>query len=409
MASSAADHAQEHHMDMDMDMDNSAVDQIQAQQAPIESLHEEEAAEFDSDGDEIHYSDSDLDDPEAHIPLNEEETIAEHESILNKITLDAETVIASQPRATQIELTVRTRALFKDYKHHGSMARLKVGLDKYFREDRADKELRFQWPEKDNNNNPYTEPGSATGTTTTTANYLTGPFNGKTRPLHFGQSFKINHTSSDDDNGYSSYSQIPCPADKIDNPLFPDLQPHTHPLRVIDPEMIPYVTTLPWNPVTTTIAWDPRALRWPMGLLGKINSIVSVVDLECRARLFHHVCRYGPSPVFRTGITEQIRTHWSTIFQSATQHYLGMTPQTRSFLRSVYETQTYLNRAERRLLALACRVAEDSVDLFWEDLNESRRGYVAMKVFIMARECERAVEAREAEKVRRHRKLYQLH
>ncbi|KAL2410431.1 hypothetical protein ABEF95_002400 [Exophiala dermatitidis] len=393
MDHSDADQAQEHHM-----MDSSAAaDHIQAQQAAIENHHEEEAAEFDSDGDEMHFSGCDSDDSEAHIPLNEEETIAEHESILNKITLDAETVIASQPRATQIELTTRTRALFKDYKHHGSMARLKVGLDKYFREDRADKELRFQWPE----NNTHL----ATSTTTTT-NYLTGTFNGKTRPLHFGQSFEINHTSSDDDNGYSSYSEIPCPADKIDNPLFPDLRPHTHPLRVIDPEMIPYVTTLPWNPVTTTVAWDPRALRWPMGLLGKINSIVSVVDLECRARLFHHVCRYGPSPVFRTGITEQIRTHWSTMFQSATQHYLGMTPQTRSFLRSVYETQTHLNRAERRLLALACRVAEDSVDIFWEDLNESRRGYVAMKVFVMARECERAVEARELEKVRRHRKLY---
>ncbi|EXJ83016.1 hypothetical protein A1O3_06833 [Capronia epimyces CBS 606.96] len=323
-----------------------------------------------SDSDESFTSSSDM----SEAIGTEEQLLDEHESCLYTLTLDAETLIAAQPRATQLHLTTQTRKLFKDYKQHGSMARLQVGVEKLLAADPDEENIRFQWPKDDK------------------ASGRQGPNSG--RPAHYGHAWMINYTEDDDE--YKTYGRIPCPSDTVNNPLFPDLKPHLHPLRIVDPESIPYVTTLPWNPLATTLTW-PANLQWPRGLLGKINTILSIVDYESRVRLFHHVSRYGPSPVFRAGIAQHVRSHYSTIFQTAEQHYLSLTPETRSFLRSVYESKKYLNRAERRLLAQVCRIAEGSIDVFWEDLNDSRRGFAAMKVFVMARELEKSQEAKKLE------------
>lgn len=307
----------------------------------------------------------------------EEDLLADLESRMYILTLDAETIIAAQPRATQLHLTKQTRALLQDYKQHGSMIRLKLGIDKFLSPNPDDDhKLRFEWPE---NVKAWGRRDPTTG-----------------RPAHYGGAFLITHTDDDDDE-FESYSTIPCPANAFDNPLFPDFQEsHLHPLRIIDPESIPYVTTLPWNPLALSLTW-PVGLQWPRGLLGKLNTILSVVDYEARVRLFHHVSRYGPSPIFRAGIAQQLQSHYSTIFQTARHHYLGFTPETRSFLRSVYEKKTRLNRAEKRLLAQVCTIAEGSIDVFWQDLNEERKGVTAMKIFIMARELEKSQEARNLE------------
>ena len=72
-----------------------------------------------------------------------------------------------------------------------------------------------------------------------------------------------------------------------------------------------------------------------------------------------------------------------------------MTPETRSFLRDIYFKRQYLNSAERRLLAIACRVNEESVTIFWEDMAASLRGYEAMRTFMAAREVEKNIEAKK--------------
>ncbi|EXJ87806.1 hypothetical protein A1O1_04733 [Capronia coronata CBS 617.96] len=342
--------------------------------SPANEIEDNERIEGDgdeaaADGAESVASSSDLTEDGG----TEEDLLEEFEATLNKLTLDAETIVAAQPRATQLHLTTQTKKIFKDYKQYGSMARLKIGVEKLLAPSPDEEKLCFSGPGKDKTSGRHELE-------------LKGG-----RPGHYGRAFATNYTKDDDE--YESYGEIPCPGDVVDNPLFPDLKPHLHPLRIIDPECIPYVTNLPWNPVATTLSW-PAGLQWPKGLLGKLNTILSIVDHECRVRLFHHVSRYGPSPVFRAGIEQQVQSHYSTIFQTARQHYLGFTPETRAFLRSVYESKKRLNRAEKRLLAQVCRVAEGSIDIFWEDLNEARMGFTAMKVFVMARELEKAQEAR---------------
>ena len=78
---------------------------------------------------------------------------------------------------------------------------------------------------------------------------------------------------------------------------------------------IPYVTTLPWDPIATKITW-PGRLAWPHGMLSSINKILSIVDQESRVRLFHHVTKWGPSPVFRAGIAEHVKAQYRTIFET---------------------------------------------------------------------------------------------
>ncbi|KIV79554.1 hypothetical protein PV11_07106 [Exophiala sideris] len=278
------------------------------------------------------------------------------ESELNTLTLEAQTIISHQPRATQLGLTSETRTLFNSYKQHGSMARLKVGIEKFLRQGDDDGKIHFDDLETEQGN---TDPG------------------------HYGEAFMLNYSAEDD-------------APKFVNreiSITNGPRSSYHPLRIVDAESISYVTTLPWDPVGMVVTW-PGSLEWPYGLLSRVNQILSLVDVESRVRLFHHVSKYGPSPVFRVGITEHVQSQYATIFQSEEDHYLGMTSETRSFLRNVFDVKPLMNRAERRMIARICRVAEESVVILWEDTNDERRGLKAMKMFMTAREVERAKNAR---------------
>lgn len=288
-----------------------------------------------------------------------EERLEELYAGLNYLTLQAEEIVAQQPRATQVKLMVETRALFNVYKHFGSMVRLETGVDKFLKAGDRRERLTFKAAPKQGSN------GIATP--------------GNEEPPHYGKAFMHNYTADDDKYEHPVCSGVGVP---------PAGSQMLHPLRIVDPDSISYVTTLPWDPVGIEVKW-PAALQWPKGLLGKINQILSIVDHECRVRLFHHVSKYGPSPVLRAGIEAQVQTHYSSIFEDRAHNYLGLTPETRVFLRHVFEKKPTVNIAESRLLARVCRVADETVDLLWEDLAASRKAHRAMKIFITAREIEK--------------------
>lgn len=309
------------------------------------------------DGDDTESLTSSEDENEDLSP--EEQILEDLESDFNLLTLEAQTIIAHQPRATQVQFTVDTRKLFNDYQQHGSMARLKVGLEKFLERGDDGGKLEFEDAEAEKAN---TDPG------------------------HFGEVFMINNTADDDqpkyvDGGLRVHNTVNAPKSTFNQ------------FHIVDSDSIPHVTNLPWDPVATVLRW-PGSLQWPRGLLSRINQILSIVDHESRVRLFHHISKYGPSPVFRVGIAQHVESQYSTILETSEDNYLGLTPESRSFLRSVFESAVSLNRTEIRMLAQACRIAEESVKIFWEDFSSSRRGYNAMKMFMMAREVEKSKEAR---------------
>lgn len=315
---------------------------------------------------------------EAPKPVDpQEQLLGDLESQLNSLTLDAQSIIARQPRATQVQLETETKHLFNDYQHCGSMARLKVGVEKFLCLGNNGGRMRFENPKDDKAPTAFLRRPEQTD-----------------KPTHYGAAFMMNYTEDDDAYAYEdkASSATGCISDRSLLASGPPI----HSLRIVDPDSISYITTLPWDPIATKITW-PAHVAWPPGLLGKLNQILSIVDHEARVRLFHHVSKYGPSPLFRVGISEQIRSHYSSIFESAEDNYLGLTPESRSFIRGVYESQKTLNTAEKRLLGFTCRIAADSVEEFWDDLTFSRKGHTAMRIFMVAREVERAQEARRLE------------
>ena len=306
------------------------------------------------------------------------------DSQLNSLTLEAETILSHQPRSTQLTLAAQTKDLFKQYDQFGSMARLKVDIEKYLRLGDQNGKLQIE-DDKDEKDSEYT---------------VNGP--GRTnRPAHYGEAFMLNYTEDDDKQKFDDKTAFIN--SRVNNPFHPDPNTDRHPLRIIDPDSISYVTTFGWDPIATKLVW-PARLAWPKGLLSTVNKILSIVDYESRVRLFHHVTKYGPSPVFRVGIAQRVKSQYSNLFETAEENYLGLTPETRSFLREIYYKKQYLNVAEKRLVALACRIAEDSVAMFWEDMADSLQGYEAMRIFMAAREIEKNQEAaRKQNAVRRAR------
>ncbi|OCT49114.1 hypothetical protein CLCR_04899 [Cladophialophora carrionii] len=299
------------------------------------------------------------------------------ESDLNSLTLEAETNLSRQPRSTQLILAKETKGLFKGYEKYGSMARLRVGIEKFLSLGDERGRLRIEDDKNDENDS---------------RSMTLQPTRPK-RPAHYGEAFMLNFTSDDDAPKFNAETGFITPP--IRDPFNPNPNSYIHhPLRIVDPDSIPYVTTLPWDPIATKITW-PAHLAWPRGFLSAINKILSIVDQESRVRLFHHVTKWGPSPVFRAGVAEHVKAQYSTIFETAEENSLGLTPETRSFLRDIYFKKQYLNTAERRMLALACRINEESVKLFWEDTAEQLRGYGAMRTFMAAREIEKHREARK--------------
>lgn len=296
-----------------------------------------------------------------------EELAEDLEARLNAFTLDAETIIQHQPQDTQLQLFDEIRDLFLQYQHYGSMARLKVGVEKFLRLNDRKGRMKFEQAENENENSG--------------------------KRYHYGEAFKITNTAEDDEN-------------KWGNEFFYDPQTgeRYHPLKVVDPDSIPYVMTLPWDPLATKMLW-PAHLAWPPGLLGRIDSIFSVADYEARSRFFHHVLRYGPAPIIRVGIEEHARSHYGTMLQTAEENDLGLTQETRSFLRGVSETHQTLNRAEQRLLARGCRIAEDAVNIFFEDLLDSRVGYNGMRSFMIEREFQYMMHEKLAKQAKERAKI----
>lgn len=286
---------------------------------------------------------------------------------LNDLTLQAEEIVAQQLQVTQTRLMLETREMFNAYKKFGSMIRLEKGVETFLNAGDSEGMLTFKVIPKQ------------------TSKCLVAF--GNDEPAHHGNAFRHNDTADDDVSQHSAPFKTPLLTNDLRN---------LHLLRIIDPNSISYVTTLPWDPLGTTVSW-PAGLEWPKGLMGKVNQILSIVDHDCRVRLFHHVCKYGPSPVLRAGIEAQAQSHYSSIFESRAKNYLGLTPETRKFLRHVFEKKSGLNLAESRLLARACRVGQETISLLWEDLAESRKAHMAMKVFITAREIEKGRRLRYRE------------
>ncbi|KAK5061255.1 hypothetical protein LTR84_007797 [Exophiala bonariae] len=308
--------------------------------------------------------------PRATSVNHEEDVLDQLSAQLNDLTLLAEEIVAQQPRTTQVRLMLETRKMFNAYKKSGSMIRLEKNVDQFLKAGDSDGLLTFKAvPNPESKGLPV-------------------PSNQE--PAHYGRAFRHNFSSADD-----VYEHAVLPNDRRNPGPAIGLQ-SLHPLRIIDPNSISYVTTLPWDPVGTLLQW-PEGLDLPHGLLGKLNQILSIVDYDCRVRLFHHVCKYGPSPVLRVGIEAQVQSHYSSMIESRTKNYLGMTPETRVFLRNMFEKKPALNLAESRLLARVCRLSVDTINLLWDDLTQSRRAHLAMKVFITAREIERARRLRHRE------------
>ncbi|KIX02999.1 uncharacterized protein Z518_06549 [Rhinocladiella mackenziei CBS 650.93] len=330
---------------------------------------------FEDDTSDSDDSESSTSSSETDEPVDPQTELCEDlESQLLGLTLEAQTVITGQPRATQLQLIADTRNLFRDYMSYGSMARLTVGIEKFFRLGDQGGKLIFEDSKEEI--------------------VLQGRMSDRRIPAHYGSMWMVNYTADDDK--CDCVDKIDSDAGIVNGSLQPNPQSIFRPLRIIDPDSISYVTTLPWDPLATIFAW-PGNLMWPRGLLGTLNQILSIEDYECRVRLFHYVTKYGPSPVFRLGIAQQVQNRYGSILETGGQNYLGLTQETRSFLRSVFESKPTLNIPETRLLARACGVDEDSLDMFWEDLQDETMGCMAMKAFIAAREAEKAKEAENVE------------
>ncbi|OQV03710.1 hypothetical protein CLAIMM_08724 [Cladophialophora immunda] len=397
--------------DTDDDNDNENVDDLGLGLGDNEDHLSDHSPDEGSDSDESKAGersttrgDDDDDDDDEHARA-QAQLLEYLQSQLHSLTLEAETVLSRQPRSTQMALVIETKGLFDEYKHYGSMARLKVGIERFLKLGDEKGKLCFEKEGKE-------EGQEDEDISTDDARPSRSPSAAQPkRPAHYGEAFMLNGTEDDDKPKFDARLAFPstrsmrdpatAAAEDSDAPPF-------HPLRTVDPDSVPYVTTLPWDPIATKFSWEDNK-TWPKGLLANLNKILSVEDAAARERLFHHVAKYGPAPVFRVGIAEQLRSEYGSIFEPARDHYLGLTPATRAFLRDVYRRHRHLNPAERRLLALACRVAEDSVQMFWEDTADETPAYDAMRIFMAAREVERDDEARKARADTRRAEVLQAH
>lgn len=343
----------------------------------------EGGAAFDSLDFEIDYASDVSEEPFATVPEDPNaDKLKDLESDFLSLTLEAETILSQQPRFTQVRLAHETKYLFKHYEKYGSMARLKLGVGKFLRlGDEGGKmqikdDATLAQEKKDMEEFKLALKRDQTG-----------------RPAHYGEAFMLNFTATDDQQKFNPKTDFVTEAKRdYSVPEESSVAFSSHPLRIIHPESIPLVTTLPWDPLATKVNW-PARLRWPKGILSALNKILSLADYESRMRLFHHVTKWGPSPVFRAGIAEKAIAQFGDLFETAEEHYLGLTPESRAFLRGIYFQKQHLKPAERRMLALACRIPEESVQFFWEDMADNLMGYEGMRIFMAAREVEKNKEA----------------
>ena len=182
-------------------------------------------------------------------------------------------------------------------------------------------------------------------------------------------------------------------------PVSPPLRPVPKVTRNIDPECGPMIRDSPYHTVDLKfeISGD---MTIPPYLIPSLDRIFGLYSLEARALLKHHCEKYGDEPVFRAGIREYMQSQLEGILRSTHDDSLSLTPETRTFLRGVYDEYPDLNLAEKRMLARNTRLGLESIDMFWEDMHLKRRAYQGMKLFIVARELEQVNEEKRAEEER---------
>jgi hypothetical protein len=166
--------------------------------------------------------------------------------------------------------------------------------------------------------------------------------------------------------------------------------------RTIDAESAPLVRELPFHAADLhlEISGDVAVPPW---LLPSLDRIFSLYAAEARALLKHHCAKYGDEAIFRAGIREYIQSQLKGILESTGESDLNLSPETRRFLRSVFERSPELNLAEKRMLARATRLGVETVEMFWEDMHVRRRAWWGMRAFVRAREVERIREEKAQE------------
>ena len=170
-------------------------------------------------------------------------------------------------------------------------------------------------------------------------------------------------------------------------PLSPPLPPLPKVSRNIDPECGPMIRDSPFHTVDLNfeISGD---VTIPPYLIPSLDRIFGLYSLEARAMLKHHCEKYGDEPIFRAGIREYMQSQLHGILRATREDSLSLTPENRAFLRGVYDEYPDLNLAEKRMLARNSRLELEAIDMFWEDMHSTRRAYMGMKHFIVARELE---------------------
>jgi hypothetical protein len=173
-------------------------------------------------------------------------------------------------------------------------------------------------------------------------------------------------------------SFAPSSPPMIPAPIFP---------RSNDAESGDLIRTLPFHPADLKLEISGD-VTIPPYLLPSLDRIFGLYTIEARALLKHHCEKYGDEPIFRLGIQQYIQSQLAGILESTANDPLGLTPEDRRFLLSVYEKHAVLNIAEKRLLAMSCWIDVETVRMFWDDMDLKREAWSGMRKLVAARELE---------------------
>lgn len=188
----------------------------------------------------------------------------------------------------------------------------------------------------------------------------------------------------------------PDDEERLDYTLGPAPSPKPRVTRTIDPSSAPLVREMPFHATDLHLEISGD-VRLPDFLLPSLDRIFGLYAAEARALLKHYTARYGDEAIFRAGIAEHVRGRLRDVLTSTGESELNISPETRRFLRSVYERKAVLNLAEKRMLARATRLGLETLELFWDDMAVRRRAWEGMQRFVAARELERLREEKAAE------------
>ena len=238
----------------------------------------------------------------------------------------------------------------------------------------------------------------------------------------------------------------------------------------ISPKLNALLSKQDYNPISLDFIW-PATLRsnsvpcMPTpGYLDHLNEILHLKNAQARFLLSYYVRKYDtpqhlggmagrladpskepPHALFRLGIAQYVMSRTEGIVQHRENDALGLTPEARNVLGSVWEehpsTQTFfddelgaptaeeaitegddgdadedgnetaaarhrrleamrakkeyygvrdgLNPLEKVLLARACNVSVDTVEAYWEDMRDKTKAWNAMQLWCRARSAEK--------------------